>query len=301
MDAGAKERSYARRGANCLVKVWRILVPVLDNITDYWLLWNTFDEDEQVLWWICLVALFMADVDRVYALVYLIVLVITLMLSLPLTCMRGMQCSSSFWSEFKEVVEEDFHLMWKPADFLSGGQRHTSENIPRLFLDAACWIIRGPRSLYAYPELGGEDPMEGAYLAGSRLRIIDRFLEYHLYTLVGHCIFLCPNCLWVPRSRKERSRRAMVMVKAVGETLVVDPLFLALGIRTTDWNDPSLAALFSSIFSVAELLTELQHYINETEPYLEEYGRVEESVSGPPRVQEWAEPRSRRSIQIATA
>lgn len=59
------------------------------------------------------------------------------------------------------------------------------------------------------------------------------------------------------------------MVKAVGETLVVDTLFLVLGLVTGSWDDPSLVAISSSIFSILELVTELQYYVIEAEDYLE--------------------------------
>lgn len=48
--------------------------------------------------------------------------------------------------------------------------------------------------------------------------------------------------------------------------LSVDPLFLALSAVTGGWDDnvAGLAA-FPALFSVLELVTELQHYVAETE------------------------------------
>lgn len=53
------------------------------------------------------------------------------------------------------------------------------------------------------------------------------------------------------------------MLRAVGETLVVDSLFLALSLTTETWEDGASIGIFSLIFSVLELLTELQYYAAE--------------------------------------
>lgn len=53
------------------------------------------------------------------------------------------------------------------------------------------------------------------------------------------------------------------MLRAVGETLVVDSLFLALSLSSETWDDGVTIGVVSLIFSVLELLTELQYYAAE--------------------------------------
>eukprot|EP00752_Nemacystus_decipiens_P001344 g1333.t1 len=69
----------------------------------------------------------------------------------------------------------------------------------------------------------------------------------------------------------------------VGETLWVDPLFLALSVVTGGWDD-NIAGLtaFSALFSVLELVTELQYYVTEAEDgnSLAAVGDVEDGVGG---------------------
>ena len=59
------------------------------------------------------------------------------------------------------------------------------------------------------------------------------------------------------------TRRSWGMVRAVGETLVIDSLFLALSLSQETWEDDVSIGIFSLIFSVLELLTELQYYVSE--------------------------------------
>ena len=56
------------------------------------------------------------------------------------------------------------------------------------------------------------------------------------------------------------------MVRAVGETLCVDPLFLALSVVTGGWDENFTGlAMFSAVFSTLELVTEFQYYVAEAE------------------------------------
>lgn len=82
-------------------------------------------------------------------------------------------------------------------------------------------------------------------------------------------MFRCPHGHQIPDASDRRSRRATAMVKAVGETLVVDTLFLVLGLVTGSWDEPSLVAISSSVFSILERVTELQYYLKKAEDYLE--------------------------------
>ncbi|CAM9978548.1 unnamed protein product [Ectocarpus sp. 13 AM-2016] len=61
------------------------------------------------------------------------------------------------------------------------------------------------------------------------------------------------------------------MVRSVGETLVVDPLFLALSAVSRGGWDGSLAGIagISALFSALQLLTELRYYVNRASAVLE--------------------------------
>ncbi|CAM9695974.1 unnamed protein product, partial [Scytosiphon promiscuus] len=83
----------------------------------------------------------------------------------------------------------------------------------------------------------------------------------------GHESASAPSPAVAARSyeRRQRRRRARVLVRAVGETLVLDGLFLALSaVSGGGWNG-SLASIagISAVFSVLQLLTELRYYVKE--------------------------------------
>ncbi|CAM9337129.1 unnamed protein product [Ectocarpus sp. 6 AP-2014] len=61
------------------------------------------------------------------------------------------------------------------------------------------------------------------------------------------------------------------MVRSVGETLVVDPLFLALSAVSRGGWDGSLAGIagISAVFSALQLLTELRYYVKGASVVLE--------------------------------
>ncbi|CAN0560501.1 unnamed protein product [Ectocarpus sp. 12 AP-2014] len=61
------------------------------------------------------------------------------------------------------------------------------------------------------------------------------------------------------------------MVRSVGETLVVDPLFLALSAVSRGGWDGSLSGIagISALFSALQLLTELRYYVKRASTVLE--------------------------------
>lgn len=60
------------------------------------------------------------------------------------------------------------------------------------------------------------------------------------------------------------------MIRAVGETLVVDTLFLVFSVMSGGWDDNFAGvAGISALFSVLELLTELHYYVAEAGKELE--------------------------------
>lgn len=80
--------------------------------------------------------------------------------------------------------------------------------------------------------------------------------------MLGRALFSYPRDHHLPGS-DEATRRSWVMLRAVGETLVVDPLFLALSLSSEAWEDGVSIGVFSLIFSVLELITELKYYVLE--------------------------------------
>ncbi|CAM9479453.1 unnamed protein product [Ectocarpus fasciculatus] len=74
-----------------------------------------------------------------------------------------------------------------------------------------------------------------------------------------------------PAVSTERRRRARVLVRSVGETLVVDPLFLALSAVSRGGWDGSLAGIagISAVFSALQLLTELRYYVKQASAVLD--------------------------------
>lgn len=104
--------------------------------------------------------------------------------------------------------------------------------------------------------------------AGLGFGAIDKWVARHPFSLLGKKIFGADFAL--KGEDAGVSRRAMVMIRAVGETLVVDSLFLALSVVSGGW-DGNLTGVagISALFSVLELLTELQYYVAEAGAVLE--------------------------------
>lgn len=261
-----------------MVDLWHFVVPVVDDVTDVLLLWQTYDEGPGALWWICLVSLIIADAERVYAMAYVLVLVTTVsLISLGFLFYITVLCLSFGLIDLSPPDDDGGCtrdvLCW-PVDALSGGQFHDIGNVKWLFLDAITWSILGSRSrssaIMSRFGFAGEASAREMERAGLVLRGIDSFLRRHPYTYLGRLIFRCPHGHQAPaHARSEESRRAMAMVRAVGETLVVDTLFLALSVSEEGWNfDFSGVAGLSSLFSILELVTELQYYIVEAEKYM---------------------------------
>ena len=103
---------------------------------------------------------------------------------------------------------------------------------------------------------------------GLGLHGIDVILFFHPMRYFGEFLLACPRGIRRPRisDRHLATRREIAMVRAVGETLCVDPLFLALSVVTGGWDDNLTGlAMISALFSILELVTELQYYVNEAE------------------------------------
>lgn len=104
--------------------------------------------------------------------------------------------------------------------------------------------------------------------AGLGFGAIDKWVARHPLSLLGKVLF--GKDFVFKGGNQGMSRRAMVVVRAVGETLVVNSLFLAFSVVSGGWdgNLTGVAAI-SALFSVLELLTELQYYIAEAAAEME--------------------------------
>ncbi|CAM9665904.1 unnamed protein product [Sphacelaria rigidula] len=114
--------------------------------------------------------------------------------------------------------------------------------------------------------LAGEAPVE-VLNQGSGNNAIDVLVYYHPFQYFGAFVMSFPRDRGLAiRTRREAHRRTTAMVRAVGETLVVDPLFLALSVVSGGWDDNFTGFTFiSGVFSILELVSELQYYITEAE------------------------------------
>ncbi|CAM9610681.1 unnamed protein product [Scytosiphon promiscuus] len=246
-----------------VISLWHFVVPILDDYTDLLLLIATF-EDRGGLWWACFASFMLAEIERI------LILLVTLLLIL---------CWIPFALIGNNVTRGD---VFRPLlTFLNGGCQLRLEAYeaddgrwgpPRYALrwpvwDGFLWGAVGSRSkssaLMALWGMAGNTPVEELEQSGFGLSLIDRIVYSHPYSVLGRFILYFPYGHHLPSSSMA-TRRSAVMLRAVGETLVVDPLFLALSLTSDIWDDGVSIGISSLVFSVLELLTELQYYASET-------------------------------------
>lgn len=116
--------------------------------------------------------------------------------------------------------------------------------------------------------LAGDATERSLQESGLGFHAIDVMLYWHPFRLLGEAIMSSPQ----GHRHEDMARRNMVhrrkmsMVRAVGETLCVDSLFLVLSLVTGGMDDNVTGLpLMSALFSVLELVTELQYYVTEVE------------------------------------
>lgn len=97
-------------------------------------------------------------------------------------------------------------------------------------------------------------------MAASRKSLIDRHVSHHPCSMLGGALFSNPHGHNLPGSGAATRRS---WVRAVEEKLAVDSLFFSLSLSTETLEDGVSIGVFSLIFSVLELLTELQYYETE--------------------------------------
>lgn len=250
-----------------LVALWHFLIPIFDDITDVILLLETFD-DRRGLWWACCGAFVLADAERV------LLLLVTLLLVLcwiPFALLGTVETRGERFRLVLKVLNGWHDLPLEPIYIRSDhrgiaewGVRGSALRWP--ILDGFLWVVVGSRSkssaLMRLCGMAGNTPMGVLEQSGFGLTLIDRIVDHHPYSIVGRVLFSYPHGHHLPGA-DAATRRSWVMLRAVGETLVVDSLFLALSVTSETWEDGISIGILSLIFSVLELLTELQYYAAE--------------------------------------
>lgn len=234
-----------------LTSLWHFSLPVLDDMTDLWLLWVTFGGSHGGLWWTCLCVFVIADIESAYTAFFFV----TLLLSLMLYVVTG-GCV-----DFSDVG----------LSFLAG-QRVNLSKPWYLFLDSLLWTLFGSRArsspFMRTFGLAGDSSEQVLQEAGLGLHAIDVIVFHHPLRYFGEWVMSFPRGHRRDEvaMRNLARRRKLSMVRAVGETLWVDPLFLALSVATGGWDDNATGlVVLSALFSVLELVTELQYYVTEAD------------------------------------
>lgn len=233
--------------------IWHVIVPVVDDVTDVVLLTSTASS-MRPLWWTCLIVLVVADVERLWLL---------FSLCLTLVHLPFMWCY--------DPVEVHSSAAYLFAILHSRGDAPRNTFRGRL-LDSLLWFAVGSRSrcspFWRKVGMSLDAKVDEADHAGVGFGAIDKWVARHPFSVLGNILF--GKDFAFKGGNEGVSRRARVMVRAVGETLVVDSLFLALSVVSGgwDWNLTGVAGI-SALFSVLELVTELQYYVAEAGAVLE--------------------------------
>ncbi|CAM9664166.1 unnamed protein product [Ectocarpus sp. 12 AP-2014] len=265
-DAG-EEEPWVISLVEFMVALWHFLLPIIDDITDVILLWATF-EGGGGLWWACFAAFVLADIERV------ILLVVTILLTMCWAPFALLETHESRGRRFaavlrvlnggRELTLEEFLVRHDAFGNEVRGHRPSALRWP--VFDAFMWTLVGPRSksgsLMKLFGLAGNTSVNRMEQSGFGLSLIDRIIEHHPYSMLGRGLFAYPHGHHLPDSGNA-TRRSRVMLRAVGETVVVDSLFFALSLSSETWEDGLSIGVYSLIFSVLELVTEFQYYAAE--------------------------------------
>lgn len=286
LNAGRAHRQpspWALTAMKEMVSGWHFLVPVIDDITDILLLFQTYNGDQPELWWACVFALLVASVDRLYVLLQLALMVLV-------GIYFGLVTIVAYMLPFPNgCLDQHFEDVFEPLNLLSCGQilDPSSSRIGWLFLDGLSWVLVGSRArtsdfLSSLSPTAGDAPSHVPPGTSLGLQVIDVFVHHHPFRYLGELLFLCPyGHRMAGHQPGDVMRRGGIMVRAVGETLVMDPLFLALSIATTcSKSGFSGVSVASSIFCVLELVSELQYYVISAVNFMEPAGTTVE-ISAP--------------------
>lgn len=251
-----------------MVSFWHFAVPVIDDITDVLLLWYTYDSGYSGLWWLCLCVMVVSEVDRLFVVFQLA----TLTLALPAwAAWAGARRLFFAWTGGLPGPGVEVGALLSLVSLLNFGQEVLASNARGLLVDALLWVLLGARArssdfmsseFMASKGLVGPEPARVVEAGGHGLLAIDFLIRHHPFRRLGEFLFSCPYGHHLEDREGDASRRSEAVTKAVGETLVVDILFLALGVATAGWDGNFTGVTgVSALFSVLELVSELQYYV----------------------------------------
>lgn len=264
---------------------WYVLLPVMDDATHIFLLMAAYNGETSVLWWSCIGVLLIAAPERALATIYVLLLATTTVLSLVLVILSTvgaaftLSCTVKLARCLRNVSRRGMKVLWKPAVLLSGGEPHAWPEALWVLLDASIWAILGARrhgsmlTSWKYPSRREADPDRKE---GFVLRIIDGIVRWNPYAWIGRLLVQWISTSGAPHlPHNKETRRASMMAKAIGETLIMEIMFLFLGIATGDWLAGfTSSSVFTSIFSALALSIGLRHYIGEASQAFEESRRL---------------------------
>lgn len=233
---------------------------MLDDITDILLLLETSGGRHHGLWWTCLCIFFIADIERVYTAFFFI----------ALNIWRASDVIFNF--AYERTIDGTRIRAYSCTMSIFAGQLVDLQNTWWILVDSLLWTLFGSRARSS-PFMGtyglaGQATGRDLQKSGLGLHGIDVILFFHPMRYLGDFIMSFPRChsRGYVTNHNELERRHKAIVRAVGETLCVDSLFLALSVVTGGWDDNGFGfAMLSSLFSVLELVTELQYYVTEAE------------------------------------
>lgn len=240
---------------------WHVVVPVVDDITDVVLLTTTADFREALL--VDLRdALVVADIERLWL---LFTQCLTIMLLPFIWCYAATPIDRLVPRDWKRLVALLFARLNCRRDA-------PDDTFRDRLMDSFLWVLVGSRSrcspFWQVVGMGLDANIEEADHAGVGFGARDKWVARHPFSRLGMAVF--GRGFALKGGDNGGSRRARVMIRAVGETLVVDSLFLALSVVSGGWDDNFTGvAGISALFSILELVTELQYYVAEAGEVLE--------------------------------
>lgn len=247
-----------------ITDIWHTAVPVVDDITDVLLLTSTADAASP-LWWICLIALVVADIERLW-------LFCTVCLTIAL--LPILWCYDVLKASFSNSGDSTFFGQAAARLFARLNCRGIApQNTFRgRLVDSFLWVMFGSRSrcspLWRLVGMSLDANVDEADHAGVSFGAIDAWVARHPFSSLGKALF--GRGFELKGENEGATRRARVMIRAVGETLVVDSIFLVLSVESGGWDGNLTGVVgLSALFSVLELLTELQYYVAEAGAVLE--------------------------------
>lgn len=274
------------------ISSWHFLLPVLDDVTDITVLW-TESKDRRNLWWVCCFVFTLADAERV---VLLLVALLLLLCWVPFAFCGTDESRGRRLRRVLKVLNGGRNLRLQRVFLRFDGPTEVWGNKPSSLrwpiVDAVMWAVVGARSkassLMSLCGLAGRTRVDVIQESGLGLSLIDDIVYHHPYSYLGRALFSVPYGHHLPLNTA--TRRSAVMLRAVGETLVVDTLFVIFSLTLERWDGAVSAASVSLTFSILELVTDLQYYTTEaraemtTDRAKDTLSDIEAQVGGPDSV-----------------